>query len=249
MVTNSDHPTFPNPTIQEALCEIRFRLGEPWRPSFFGDFYKEVQSEFPNFEPMAMMGLHLQIGAGAVGQAPFIPQQIVRYRHANRNVLLQLSPEFLTVNQLPRYPGWMTMRQDVLNAWAKAAAVLQPAGVARVALRYINRIPRRSPDERPHVWIAPSMYVPEALVRSSPGFLFRLDARQEDGLRFVVTLGEALDPRENAILFDIDYACEKELPPNGEGLASEIDRLHECVWKVFASSMTDQLRRRLEGAV
>lgn len=35
------HPTYPNPTIVEALCEIHFRFpeGTEWKPTLVGEFF------------------------------------------------------------------------------------------------------------------------------------------------------------------------------------------------------------------
>lgn len=47
---NSGHPTYPNPTITEAVCDIHFRLSQEkeWRPSFPGELFKHIQTE-PSF--------------------------------------------------------------------------------------------------------------------------------------------------------------------------------------------------------
>ena len=114
------HPTFPNPTIQEALCEIHYHLpGESARKaSLLGEFYKQIQPDFPVLEPVTRMGLRLEVGPSGIEQ--FLPpQQRMLYRHASRNLLLQLSTDILTVNELRKYPGWEQMKLDVLYAWQK----------------------------------------------------------------------------------------------------------------------------------
>src|SRR5438552_17682769 len=56
---NNGHPTYPNPTITEAVCDIHFRLpqGKVWKPSFPGELFKHIQNEYPEMEPLLEMGL------------------------------------------------------------------------------------------------------------------------------------------------------------------------------------------------
>jgi uncharacterized protein (TIGR04255 family) len=54
--------------------------------------------------------------------------------------MVQVGCDFLAVNYLQPYPGWEPFRQTILLALDAYAAVAQPAGLARIGLRYINRI-------------------------------------------------------------------------------------------------------------
>jgi hypothetical protein len=56
---NSRHPTYPNPTITEAVCDIHFRLPQEkeWKPSLPGELFKHIQNEYPEMEPVLEMGL------------------------------------------------------------------------------------------------------------------------------------------------------------------------------------------------
>ncbi len=43
---NSGYPTYPNPTITEAVCDIHFRLPQEkeWKPSLPGELFKHALS-------------------------------------------------------------------------------------------------------------------------------------------------------------------------------------------------------------
>lgn len=247
------HPTYPNPTIQEAVCEIHFRLQESiaWNPAIFGELFKRIGSEFPNLEPAMRVGVELQVGAKGISQALLPPpQQWMRYRHATRNLLLQLSENIFTVNVLPKYPGWARMKEDILASWAKAREVIKPDKIMRIGLRYINRIERTHPDERPGDWLAPSDYIPKAVLSSLSGFLSRLEARTDPHSWVIVTLGEMSDTSGQGrapIILDIDCIVEKEIGTSEDAITEEIQRLHDTAWSVFSVSMTPRLERLLQG--
>lgn len=138
---STEHPSFANPTIREAICEIHFALPaeRSWESHLFGDFYQKIQAEFPGLEPVTETGIQVQRAAGNVGISP--ARSRMRYRHATRNLLLQLSQGVMTVNTLPPYLGWREMKSDIVRAWKWADETLRPSSVTRVGLRYINFIP------------------------------------------------------------------------------------------------------------
>jgi len=178
------------------------------------------------------------------------PQHRMRYKHAERNLLLQLSEDTLTVNELPKYPGWEQMKHDVLEAWCELREAIGPETITRIGLRYINRIERTHLEERASDWLKPSVYIAEYVLRSVSGFLYRLQSVPDPDNRLIVTLGEATEASErrgNPIILDIDRIVERSIEIHNDAIMSEITRLHDSVWDVFKASMTLRLERLLKG--
>lgn len=251
---NSKHPTFPNPIIQEAICEIHFRLPDSvvWDSSLFGELFKHIQSEFPVFEPVTQVGIQFQIGPGGMGQAFLPPQQRMRYKHASRNLLLQLSSNTLTVNVLPKYPGWKMLSKDILNSWRQTRKAIKLESITRIGLRYINLIKRVHANEPPGDWLTPSDFIPMSVLSSLPGFLSRLETRTDVHNRAIVTLGEmtmSADQSHNPIVLDIDCIVEKEIELHNDAITDELERLHDVVWNIFSASMTPRLKQLLQGEI
>jgi uncharacterized protein (TIGR04255 family) len=249
---NTEHPAFPHPTIQEAICEIHFQMpdSEQWNPSVAGEFLKRNQDVFPTMEPVTRIGFRFTAGPAGMEQALTPPTLLMRFRHANRPMLVQLSQGMLTVNVLPRYPGWRQMSSDVLDAWARATDVVRPAKLCRIGLRYINRIPRTGQAQQAGDWLKPSRYVAHAALSSLPGLLSRLEVQQDQESRLIVTLGELLNGEPlglRSFLFDVDCITEKTVATDGTSLEAEIGRLHETAWTVFSASITPRLKRLLNG--
>ncbi|MFZ1466304.1 MAG: TIGR04255 family protein [Anaerolineae bacterium] len=244
----TEHPAFPNPTIRESLCEIHFALpdGVAWDSSVFGRFFKRIQSEFPELEPVTSVGLQVQLSSGSVGFLP--PQSRMRYKHASRNLLLQLSEGIMTVNVLPKYAGWVQMQADIERAWAWTKEVLSPTGITRVGLRYINFVPKTSSDELPATWFAPNDYIATAILASHPGFLSRVEVHSALYRRAIVTVAEAADAEQPIFVLDMDCIYEVEedqfldLPP-------VLLSLHDAAWRIFSGFLTPRLRAFLEGGV
>jgi uncharacterized protein (TIGR04255 family) len=242
------HPTYPNPTIQEALCEIHFALpeGVAWEPTVFGEFYRKIQDKFPQMEPVSQVAVQLQAGPARIEHTVLPARQTMRYRHPSKNLLVQLSEGILTVNVLPVYAGWERMQADILDVWGEALDVIHPQSVKRIGLRYIDFIQRESAGETPGDWLRDSEYLPKAALSSLAGFLSRTEIRVDEETRLIVALGEAgEDPP--AIVLDIDCIVEKEITIEAESIAEATRRLHDMESEVFFASVTQRLERRLRG--
>lgn len=243
----AEHPTFPNPTIREALCEIHFDLpaGISWEPGLFSRFYRHVEKVFPEMEPAPEPALQLQILPGKVDVMPSRSRML--YRHAARGLLLQLSQEILTINVLPKYEGWRQMEADILQAWQWAQATFGLALVKRIGLRYINFIPLADENERPIAWLAPNDYVSKAVLMSESGYLSRMEAHPEALRKVLVTVGEAIEESKRRIVLDIDCIAES----NGNTalpLEQTLISLHDdVIWDVFSQFLTPRYRSLLGG--
>jgi uncharacterized protein (TIGR04255 family) len=213
------HPTYPNPIIIEALCEINFGLAHErgWDPTCAGELFKRIQDEFPRMEPWPLV--------------------------------LQLGANVLTINVLSKYPGWDVVRQDILNAWQHLCEVCEPAVIRRLDLRYINQVPKRSPDERAQEWFKPTDYLPAAALRSPGPFLAKVECQVGPSGRASVTLAEVELTRPEpakAIVLDIERIEQKDMSVQRESLRAELERLHDDVWKIFAPTRTDRLVRYMK---
>lgn len=252
MATKIPHPSYSNPTIVEAVCEMHFRLPpeKPWKASLPGEFFKRIQDEYPEMEPLQEMGLEFEFGPLGLGQKFLPPRPRMRFKHASRPLLVQLAENVLTVNVLAPYPGWNTVSRDVLDVWRRAREVLEPLTITQVGLRYINRIERRSANDHPGNWFRANDYIAPGVLCSTTGFLSRVEVHLDAENRIIVTLGDppaATAGGYGAIIFDIDRILERELLPERDALSSEMNRLHEDVWHVFTSAKGDKLERLLKG--
>lgn len=228
----TEHPAFPNPTITEALCEIHFELPEgfTWSPAAFGQYFAAIQSEFPVLEPVPG------------------PQIRMRYRHASRPLLLQLSENMFTVNVLPKYTGWQQMMADIAAYWSTLRGVIGPTEITRVGLRYINFVPIGSGEEQLSSWFAPNRYVAEAALQSRPSSS-KVDVHIRDLTRVLVTLGEVIHTEDESVhsfVLDIDAITSASAQGPEIDLLDTVKDLHDnVVWEVFNNFRSPRLTELL----
>jgi uncharacterized protein (TIGR04255 family) len=247
------HPTYPNPTIQEAICEIQFRLkGEiSWNPSWYGDFYKAVEERFPVILPISTPQFRFEISQSASPTPVLMIPQVMRYQAHAGNLLLQVSEGRIVVNVLPDYPGWVHVREYIEYAWNKIRKVVDPRIVTRMTIRYINRIERREPDEKLGVWLVANEFVPSAVLSSQANFISRVEVRlnTQDSMSVTVSDREVSPEGEGAFILDIEHTTEHEISVDTELLLQEVTRLHESVWEVFQSTKSARLEQLLQGEI
>lgn len=253
------HPSYPNPTIIEALCEVHFRLpeGEEWKPALPGELFKRIQNEYPQMEPAAEVGLQVELSQRGLGQKVLPPRSRTRFRHKSQPLLFQFAENIMTLNFFPPYPGWAAMSQHVLWAWEQVRELLRPASIRRVGVRYINRIERESPLETPGDWLLPGEYIPPGVLRAGLGSFLRVEAHLDAWHRIIITLGNTTRQKEAgaadnandppaAIIFDIDRFIEQELQPESAVFSRQLSALHEHVFETFVAARSERLERLLK---
>lgn len=246
-----EHPSYKCPSIVEALCEIHFQFpeGRKWDPALFGEVFSAVLKDYPVLEPLSRLRLQQTGRAGEL--VPTEQMQTMRYKSKSGKKLIQLSRDHMTVNELPKYPGWGVMKKDIKKSWTSISNIVEPESITRIGLRYINRIDRTVSEEKASQWLKANEYVPESVLNSLPGFLSRVEVRTGINSRVIVTVGEIMMdeiPGQGLpIVLDIDAIMEKNLKADVNILAKEIEKLHEVVWDIFKVSKTSRFDKVLKG--
>jgi uncharacterized protein (TIGR04255 family) len=249
-MTSTLHPSYENPTIQEALCDILFELpeGVAWDRSWYGEFYKHIQDQFPTFQPVSFPVL-VEVSNRPRGSNLFAVPQAIRFHHVSRNLLLQLHEARIVVNLIGDYPGWERMREDIKLSWNAVCDVIKPANINRLTLRYINRVEQSKAKETGDSWFKSSDFISVAALRSIPPVVSRMETKTDDfnGTNVIFTHQEVETSRFGAFLLDIERFTEAKLGVETDVLHNEVTRLHDDVWEVFTSTKNERLERLLQG--
>lgn len=224
------HPSFPNPTINEAICDIHFEMPESiaWNPSYYAKYFTLIQDEFSLFEPV------------------FDTSMKMRFHHDERSHYIQLSESILTVNELYPYRGWETMKSDIAKAWGVHREVIGPVEVNAVSLRYINFIPAESENQQLEEWLCANNYVANSVLQMRPSFSQVLITTPEE-VRVFIGTGEIENSPEHQVSTERIFVLElNAMLPVEKGSSVEIDnvvtQLHDdVIWKIFDDFRSDKL--------
>ena len=240
---------YRKPPVVEALCELFF-AGSAWDDTVPGRFYDRVKDRFPVKRQKAIQGAQFQLtdsGEAAAGIRQLPPRMQFLTEAGDR--LIQLGRDLLVVNQLPPYPrfdDWAPMVPWALEVYRELA---QPQAVAKLGIRYINRvvIPESRIALEDYFTVYPSL--PAGLGDEHGKFMVRLEVpTRNGGHQVLVTFGSApADRREEiAFLLDLYDIFNPAEPFDLEDVQAQMRTAHENVEAAFEGSIQDKLRRLFE---
>lgn len=244
---------YPNSTIAEALCEIHFdsdSSNSPDRESIIKNLKHELSLDYPSISEQTLKQYHAAINDRGISVKEDAAQ-ITRwlFKHRERNHLIQLLPDRLTINEVEAYPGWDIFIKDIHRGWTSLNKVLQGVNIKRIELRYINLIPRKNFHEPISAWLIPGEYYPNAILNSTSGFLARNEFALTKDQRVIVTLSEPVqDTGHSGIIFDIDIIALLESGGSDwSNIITQLNRLHDIAWTVFSDSLSSKYEALLNG--
>jgi len=245
-VTDNTRPSYPNPTVVEALCEIGFEAEAPRFATDFIRVWPHFQEAFPNLE--VHTDLLTSAAGGVVAPGPPLFRTRFSARRESRPVVVQFAPGVFAVSTLAPYLGWVTFRKDIEEGWQAVQSEWSLLRVNRIVVRYINRVPLPS-GSAAEGWLQKGDYVARALVEGGGQFHSRVQTGT--GTPELTTVSAwhqaGTDPAEAALVVDMERSLEGEFAADLEALLGQIDALHDDVWRVFTGLKGPRWDDVLEG--
>lgn len=237
---------YTDPPLIEALCEIQFSADTEWNLISPGLIYEQVRAHFPQTRPGRAIALNLSQSGQGFGQE-FQVVDRVQFVRADEQALLQVGPQLLVVNHLKPYPSWEAFRPLIASALESYTRIIQPTGIHRIGLRYINRIAFPQPRIRLedffaiYPWLGPGF--PDEHGTFIVGLQFPFaEARDALSLRLHTA---AHEPDEGlAFTLDIDYFLARPGEVAVDAVMDWVEAAHTQVEQTFEASITDNLRAR-----
>jgi uncharacterized protein (TIGR04255 family) len=247
----ASHPTYPKPTIIQVTCEIAFTSDLEIKMSA-GALYPIFAKEFPEIHPVGNAAFQLLIGQPVVLPEPAQSQSAVAFRFATPDGkrFVQLSKANFVYQTNEPYLGWKDFRTTLVRHWSAYAKAASPTTIAKIGLRYINRIVKSKAKTNLSDWFKATPDLPPALIASRQHFLGRIESSpSESHLKLVTLSSEPPGPDwpQGTIIMDIDRI---NLDPHGATkvkILENLELLHEDIWSSFDSAATETLKNYLSG--
>jgi uncharacterized protein (TIGR04255 family) len=231
------NPQYPNPSIAEALCEIRFGTAITNFQESMKELKKVLKPLYPDPQEKNIKQYHATIKEMGVSVEEK-PVSMWVFKHKQRNHLIQISPHMVSVNEIEKYPGWKIFSEDLSFAWDAIEKIFSISSIKHIGLRYINLIPRKNADEPLSQWLQPNRYYPDGILDSTTGFVSRSEFNIADSKRLIVTIAEAVQKNhEKGFIFDIDAITQINDSLDWPLILEKIDSLHTLISEVFLSSI------------
>jgi len=234
---------YPNPPVQEAVCEFRFSSGAEWDITFPGVFYKEIDDEFPEYRSVRQLSPTRKQNDEQILELA----ERVQFMKEDNSALLQIAPNIFSVIHFAPYPGWDAFKASILSNAQRHHTVRPQATLDRIGLRYINHIEIPT-NEAGLVELSEYFYFYPEVTGDLPDFgnarmgvIFQF----EDGndiMQVQLNQASAAGSQSLAYKLDLDYfrsnTNDVSIPEPGEWL----ETAHDHIIQIFESCITDRTR-------
>lgn len=249
---NETFPTLSQAPVSEAVLEVRGRAEVPWKEDVITDELKQRLPDYPAAESLRgmMTEMRFESGAALASRAEDLGWLGLVMRPDEKNAVAQFQRDTFVFSRLAPYPGWDRFIAEGLRLLTIHREVVKPLEVARIGLRFINRIPLHGPVIKIEDYLEAAPREPRGLELPFSGFLHR-DTFAVPGHDYGVQVTRTIQPSPGdggaqfAVIVDVDVFST--LPWAGSE-AELKHRLTEMRWlknKAFFGSLTTQAQARL----
>lgn len=239
---------YKKPPLQEVICEIYFDAKQPLDERLEKALRKRWQEEgFTDQRMVEQKHVDVRVSIQGLETKEQRSGKKLVCRSVDERQLIQLTSKLLAVNHLAPYPGWTDVFKPlVLRRVGELNEILPLRGIRRIGLRYIDRIEIPQAPLQWDQWFNFELPLPVVLRRPGCQVQMRLETPLDDDMRAVTQLFSAqpANPEHSSVIFDMDVISARYV--SVEGLAAELDRVHEPQVLAFEEILTDNVRNLLE---
>lgn len=247
---------YKNPPIEEALCEFRFKSDQDWDSTIPGKFHIELTEEYGG-RPQEFRGMgwewnaqerHLKLNEGLAR---------VHLLNDDGTRMIGVGPGVLSAHMLRPYhspvlsnaSGWGEFRTRLEHALKVYWKVVQPVGVQRVGVRYINKILIPRNELKPGDYLRCALPRVVDLPSSLNNSVSRSEYNYPDGIRLILSQRSTEGPENHyEYLLDIDVIWEGQESVSQEEAMKLAGDLRTRERMVFESVITDKARELFDAS-
>jgi len=249
---------YKKPVLREAVCQLVFS-NENWSNSFVGKILSELQEDYPNFDTVTGSNIRLDVKEGGMLEQKLLPS-IVSYKYCdkdnNNSITISENPSekevsfsFHTIQGKHYHYNWNNFLDEFLRVWEKIRQIINPEGINRIGMRYINHIPFKEKETPSKYLKKESEYIPSYILSQYLGFLSNTELYLSSGNKVKIILASITyqETNKKAILFDIDRMRQTQVKPNNEDIKKIAEELHLDIENIFFDSITENLKNQMRG--
>jgi uncharacterized protein (TIGR04255 family) len=235
---------YSNPPVIEALAELYFE-GSAWDVTAPGSFYGQVKDRFPKKEQLGQVALELAVGPEGANARMGRGGGRAIFKNKDETQLVQVGADALVVNQLPPYPHFEAWRDVLLEMLPIYREVAAPTSVARLGMRYINRIEVAQAYVQMEEFFRVYPEMPPEIGLAHGDFLVRLQIPARiPAHNILLTFGKApaSAPGFQAFVLDLYDVIPLDGPGSFDLIEQRLNEAHENIEWVFEHAITDATR-------
>jgi uncharacterized protein (TIGR04255 family) len=242
---------YVNPPLVEIACEFRFKVADQNDLTVPGRFYEQIKPDYPIKEELQEFSVGFEFGKKEVQQKVRTKILGMQYKTQDGLDIIRVAPNLVSAHRLAPYPTWEGFFPRVKRSLQTFRGIVQPTGLERVGLRYIDRIevPRTSFKLTEYIKFRPE--TPDGIGLQMSRFFMRVEFPFHDGrdvLALMVHNPAGSPAGKTWIVLDWDYVMVKPETFGLDGIPSWLEEAHAEIDRVFEATITDSSRALFEAA-
>jgi uncharacterized protein (TIGR04255 family) len=243
----TSHKQYRNPTIIEAVIEIRFSNPLPIADTerleqVLGSQYKCKREELvvysAAFNPS---GVSLQQDK---------PGQIRLNFTIRDQVFAQVYPDRFSFHWVGLYPGWKVFQPEFERFGKQLCKALPGLMGQQVGVRYVNMVEKKTADQKVGLWLKPSTNYPKSVLSAEGNYFYRCKwpLRFDRWVQMCIAEAELTNLQFKPLILDIDIIQKIEKPLKLESSLSKFaSDLHDEVVNIFEASISSHYKKLLNA--
>jgi uncharacterized protein (TIGR04255 family) len=235
--------------IIEAVVDFRAALPSGFNPETLRSISDRLSGKYPKIAESKRFATKLEwTQRGPSQQTEDLGVQGILAKTQDELTWAQFRIDGFTLNRLKPYTSWEEIRPEALRLWEVYVNLTRPIGVARVALRYINRMDLPAVGHlEDYVVTGPTL--PLGVPSEISYFATRTvldDLERRISANVVQEFGPNAEPPSAAkgvpgyaMLLDIDAFKTGDFTPGETNFKDILDDLHAYKNGIFFGSLTD----------
>jgi len=241
-------PKFAKPPLVEAACELRLHSNNAWDLTIPGRLFEKLQPDYS--ERRQLLGVELEVDAK--GQKPPDYRQIENLHFLSKDGknIVQVREHAIAVSRLAPYESWERYKPRVMDVFKKFEGISGGSAIARLGLKYVNRIVVPQAEIRLEEFLDFYPFVGSRLPQQHGPFLVGVIFPFEGPsglLKTELTSANPDAPGTYHILLTLDYFTEDPAQTTFEGISVWLDFAHERIEQVFINVIKDRTRQLFES--
>lgn len=250
MPTNNEN--FAKPPIVEAVLDIRVKAKTPVSVEQLAVLKTKVASEYPKVKEKAPFKAEMKLEKKANEKVPTVSMatsggQISGYQFISGDgrSIFQAELSRFTFNRLKPYSGWDNFFNEGMKNWGRYLEVVGPLKIARISLRYVNRIDLPLPMKDLRDFILTSPDVPPNLPQTLAGFFLQLKIPFNEKEAVAILNQTVEPPAEDKLpyIFDTDVIHNCDLASDKtDDFLKVVKNLRDVKNNIFHESLTEKTK-------
>lgn len=249
-MTDTPTKTYPHAPITEAVIELRMHSKVDQKEQ--KTVVQRLKKNYPHVQNLNEFTVNLQAPPTGVGVTVSEKPQGFRLTSSDQTDIVLLSPLSVASARLAPYPGWDAFFSRALDVWKVWKRFTKHQPVARIGVRYINRIdiPR---DGRKQIRLEDYLtfypQAPEIGALPMDSYLIQVTLPTHNPLWTASITSTGLPSpllEHMSLLLDIDVFRTQDIPIKDEDLWTVINEARDIKNTIFQRCTTLQSERLFE---